>query len=276
MRNLTPEGEKILNEIAHRHGLSVEAVKTLLEATANSGGGMAQFAHPELGGAGQWLRGGMTMIGDMFNSPLKAKVDAVCTELSSLLSTQSLGASKASFQAQSQNGDALGGELNHSGLFTSEPGDSSGNWWPAGLGDPAAAGAQNSVRYAYFPEQRRIAIEKAGQIEVLDTLDHFIQGFGQQQSGDASISFTSQHGLVPIESLPRVLHASARTERKTGEQVQMGAAVAQPDSTHSDPAPAPSSDVIFAALERLAQLKEKGVLTAEEFNDKKADLLKRI
>jgi len=274
MRTLTPEGEKIVNDIAQRHGLSADAVKTLLEATANSGGGMAQFAHPELGGAGQWLRGGMTMIGDMFNSPLKAKVDAVCTELSSLLSTQSLGASKASFQAQSQNGDALGGELNHSGLFTSEPGESSGNWWPAGLGDPAAAGAQNSVRYAYFPEQRRIAIDRAGQMEVFDTLDHFIQGFGQQQSGDASITFTSQHGLVPIDSLPRVLHAVAQKERIAGGQARKGSR--SPDVGHVETAPPASSEDIFATLERLAELKEKGVLTAEEFNAKKAELLTRL
>jgi hypothetical protein len=40
---------------------------TLLQALVNSNGTMAQFSHWELGGGGQWMRGGMTMVGDMFN-----------------------------------------------------------------------------------------------------------------------------------------------------------------------------------------------------------------
>jgi hypothetical protein len=46
---------------------------------------MAQFDHRELGGAGQWMPGGMTMVGDMFNHGLKAKVDGLCSELSQIL-----------------------------------------------------------------------------------------------------------------------------------------------------------------------------------------------
>ena len=50
-----------------------------------------------------------------------------------------------------------------------------------------------------------------------------------------------------------------------------GAAVA-----HAAPAPAPSSDDVMAMLEKLGELKSKGILTDEEFNAKKADLLKRL
>ena len=46
---------------------------------------MAQFTHPELGGSGQWMQGGMTMVGDMFNNALKAQVDGLCAELSRFL-----------------------------------------------------------------------------------------------------------------------------------------------------------------------------------------------
>src|SRR5271169_3970317 len=58
---------------------------TLLQALVNSNGSMAQFNHSELGGGGQWMRGGMTMVGDMFNYGLKSKVDGLCSELSQLL-----------------------------------------------------------------------------------------------------------------------------------------------------------------------------------------------
>ena len=45
---------------------------------------MAQFGHPELGGTGQWMRGGMTMVGDMFNASLQARVAALCEDMARL------------------------------------------------------------------------------------------------------------------------------------------------------------------------------------------------
>jgi hypothetical protein len=45
----------------------------------------AQFDYRELAGASQWMPGGMTMVGDMFNNGLKAKVDGLCSELSQIL-----------------------------------------------------------------------------------------------------------------------------------------------------------------------------------------------
>ena len=47
--------------MARRYAVSSDAVMTLLQALVNSNGNMAQFNHPELGGGGQWMRGGMTM-----------------------------------------------------------------------------------------------------------------------------------------------------------------------------------------------------------------------
>ena len=46
---------------------------------------MAQFNCPELGGSGQWMSGGMAMVGDMFNHGLKNTVDNLCAELSNAL-----------------------------------------------------------------------------------------------------------------------------------------------------------------------------------------------
>jgi hypothetical protein len=73
------------NDLAQHYGVSADAVMTLLQALLNSKGTMAQFDHRELGGAGQWMPGGMTMVGDMFNHGLKAKVDGLCSELSQIL-----------------------------------------------------------------------------------------------------------------------------------------------------------------------------------------------
>ena len=79
---LTPAGEAAVAELAQRYRVSDGAVRALLDAVIRGGGAMAQFSHPELGGSGQWMRGGMTMVGDMFNSGLQSTVSGICSELS--------------------------------------------------------------------------------------------------------------------------------------------------------------------------------------------------
>ena len=147
MPRLTEQGSQKINDLARRYGVSVDAVMTLLQAVLNSNGAMAQFDHRELGGAGQWMPGGMTMVGDMFNHGLKAKVDGLCSELSQILAMQPFVPFPATFQSQSQRqgtGQQEGGhELFDTGsvsLFVPEtPGRASGQWWPAELGFPNGA-----------------------------------------------------------------------------------------------------------------------------------------
>ncbi len=76
------------------------------------------------------------------------------------------------------------------------PGRASGQWWPAELGFPNGTGAQNQVRYAYFNQKRRLAVELNGHVTVYDTLDHQISGVSQQQGRGGSLTLTSQHGTV--------------------------------------------------------------------------------
>ncbi|WP_341328100.1 hypothetical protein [Methylotuvimicrobium sp. KM2] len=77
MNQLTPEGSSIINQLAQRYHFSFDAVCSLLQSVINGNGSMAQFNHPEFGGSGQWMRGGMIMVGDMFNNQLKRPVRQV-------------------------------------------------------------------------------------------------------------------------------------------------------------------------------------------------------
>ena len=117
MRQLSASGQQLVNDIAHRHGFSVDATLTMLDAVINGNGGMAQFSHPEFAGSGQWMRGGMTMVSDMFNSNLKGRVDGLCSELSNLIANQPDLVRSGSFQSQSQGGWNQTGQhqTNHSG-----------------------------------------------------------------------------------------------------------------------------------------------------------------
>jgi hypothetical protein len=264
-----------INDLAQHYGVSADAVMTLLQALLNSNGTMAQFDHRELGGAGQWMPGGMTMVGDMFNHGLKAKVDGLCSELSQLLDTQPFVPFPAGFQSQSQRQGGGQQEVGHDvldtgsvSLFVPEtPGRASGQWWPAELGFPNGTGAQNQVRYAYFNQKRRLAVELNGQVTVYDTLDHQISGVSQQQGRGGSLTLTSQHGTVSVSTLPVV---SAE-----GVQTKAPEPSVAPASEPYRPNSAQETD-LFAKIERLAELHKKGILSSEEFAAKKAELLSRL
>ena len=268
MPRLTDQGLQKINDLAQHYGVSADAVMTLLQALLNSKGTMAQFDHRELGGAGQWMPGGMTMVGDMFNHGLKAKVDGLCSELSQILAGQPFVPFAAGFQSQSQRQGGSQQEGGHDildtgsvSLFVPEtPGRASGQWWPAELGFPNGTGAQNQIRYAYFNQNHRLAVELNGHVTVYDTLDHQISGVSQQQGRGGSLTLTSQRGTVSVSTLPVVSVDGART-----------APVSEPYRSDS----AQETD-LFAKIERLAELHKKGILSSEEFAAKKAELLSRL
>ena len=261
MPKLSPEGLRAVADIAQRTGFSPDAVTAMLFAVIAGNGSMAQFSHPEFGGPGQWMSGGAIMLSDMFNNALKARVDALCGELAALVKRDPTVTVVGSFQAQSQGGSAPLGAGQSSLLAPEASGGAS--WWPADLGAPAAVGAQNAMRYAYFPAARRLAVDHNGKVTVYDTQDHQITGFSQQQPGSGSVAFISQHGAVDVGGLPVV-----------GED---GAAPPSPAVAASGFANAPSgAEAILAVVERLADLRAKGVLTEAEFSAKKAELLSRL
>ena len=194
MRQLSEAGERAISDLAQRYGFSSDAVLSMLESVVNGNGTMAQFSHPEFSGSGQWMRGGMLMVSDMFNNHLKGRIDGLCNDLWALVANENDLIISGSFQSQSQGGQRQGafggsqqqqsgsGPVGRVSLFVPPPAGSSGHWWPADLGQPTSTGAQNNVRYAYFEQTRRLAIEVNGRITIYDTLDHQISGFSQQQS----------------------------------------------------------------------------------------------
>jgi hypothetical protein len=286
MQDLTPEGLRLLDDVAQRHGVSRDAVVTLLRALAQGNGSQAQFNHPDLGGMGQWSQGGMIMVGDMFNQGLKYRVDQLCNELSALLRSQPVfAAAPPSSQSQSQGAAGVS-------LYVPGPNSPSGQWWPEGLGAPSSTGAQNDLRYACFPGSRRLAIQQGGRVSVYDTGDHQVSGFSQQQGGDQSLTFTSQYGLVRVADLPLVSpgsgHAPDASPSGSSEAApapvstpvpsapEEAASPASPGAGRLPEAPPYSAHDILTTIERLADLRQKNILTEEEFAAKKAALLARL
>ncbi|MBD0271514.1 MAG: hypothetical protein ICV73_06250 [Acetobacteraceae bacterium] len=76
-------------------------------------------------------------------------------------------------------------------------------WWPDDLGQPASSGGQNGVRYAFFPD-RRLAVQRDGEVALYDSGDHRITGVSQSQGSGRSPAFTSQRGEVTLDQLRKV------------------------------------------------------------------------
>ena len=237
MSRLKPHTERIAEDLAHQHGFSIEAVRHMIRAVDAGWGGMASFDHPEFGGPGQWMQGGMVMLGEPFNHSLRARVDALCNEIAGV------------YEAD--------GPLTEHGSRTAAPA------WPESLGTPSATGSQGDMHYAWFADTRRLALMRHGQLQVFDTGDHRISGVSQQQ-GNAygNISFTSQNGSIDLASLTPVSDPAAPT---TGRA-----------TTATAPAGRQTGDDVFAAIERLGELRDRGLLTEEEFSAKKTELLARL
>ncbi|MEO8013232.1 MAG: SHOCT domain-containing protein [Polaromonas sp.] len=308
MKQLSTSGQQAVNDIAQRHGFSPDAVTSMLESVIHGNGSMAQFNHPEFSGSGQWMSGGMTMVSDMFNNQLKGRVDALCAELSRLVASQPDLIRTGSFQSQNQSGqqqtshdsgaypDANATMSPSASLFAAPAPGTSSDWWPSDLRWPNSTGAQNGVRYAYFAQARRLAIETNGSVTVYDTQDHQLGGFSQQQSYGSSVTFSSQYGLVDVTRLPVVsvkgvqqnLDADGHTNGLGATQAATPefrpAAFAAPAPFPLQPElqarpgnnPTPGDADIFLMIEKLADLRSRAIISDEDFNTKKTELLARL
>jgi hypothetical protein len=72
--------DELVDRLAKQHSVSPAAVQLVMTALRKGGGRMAQFSHADFGGMSQWSPG-MSMVGDMFNTQLKSKLDALCTDI---------------------------------------------------------------------------------------------------------------------------------------------------------------------------------------------------
>jgi len=261
MQKLTQEGQNFVNDLSNRYNLSQDAVIHMIGAVNNGGGSMAQFNSPELGGSGQWMRGGMTMVGDMFNNGLKNTVNNLCTEISNALVNMQI--------------------FPVAPVGTRE----SNQWWPTslGLGMPFSSGGQNNIRYAVFPN--RLAVEVNGEVTVYDTLDNNIGGVSQQQGGDSSLTFSSQYGTISVSTLPIVYGTNKVTPAPQNNFVQPTnnnfvnpEPIKQQVNVIKEPSyeKSQSTNEIIDLIGKLSALHDAGALTHEEFNTKKNELLSRI
>ncbi len=247
MKALSTDGQRKVNAIAERYSLRPETVESLLKAVIQGNGTMAQFNLPELGGAGQWMKGGMTMVGDMFNSSLRTKVDQLCNELAQLVSTGVL------FEDSDE----------------SEHGQVSGSW-PAIFGNPTSSGSQNTFRYAYFAPVHRLVVEDDGKRTIYDTKHHQITGVSQQQGATSSYRFTSREGQVDLSALQVV--SDPDSPRQPTPEIAYDV-TSNADLRTQDKSP---QDIIIGTIEKLNVLFEKGQISEGEFNAKKKELLERL
>ena len=183
-----------LYDLAARHGVSNEAAAVALDALRRGIGGMAQFDHPDLGGRGQRM-GTRVMVGGR-DADLKARVTALFADLDAMVAHPS----------ERNTMDPMKPMEPMKPMAPMKPMKGVDVDAPKEWGQPSSTGGQNDVKYAYFPDPKRLVVEQNGRRTVYDTADHRITGVAQDQS-DASagrLVFTSQNGTVATNSLKQV------------------------------------------------------------------------
>lgn len=291
MQTSRPDPHALVDELARVHGFTPSGVHAMRDALVRGDNRMAQFDHPDFGGAGQWMQGGMLMTADPFDHALKRRIGALCEDLASRLdrdpdrdapASGSPFTETAGFQRQSQTSGGAA-HVQDARDLPSGGGDmrfasrASSSWWPASLGRPESTGSQDDMRYAYFAGPRRLAIESGGRMTLYDTDDHRISGVSQQQGGRGTLAFTSQHGPVAIDAL-RVVDAATNeaSDASPIASLEPPSGASPVASLLSRRAPAADPHDPFTALERLSDLHRRGVISDAEFAAKKAELLDRI
>ena len=247
---------------------------TLLQALLNSKGTMAQFDHRELGGAGQWMPGGMTMVGDMFNHGLKAKVDGLCSGVTNLgYATLRAIPRELSVTVTEAGWRPAGGRPRRlryrfgQPIRTRDTRPSVGSMVASGTRVPQRDWRAEPSPLCLFQPKTSISSRAEWTRDRLRHARSRDQRRLSAAGGGGSLTLTSQHGTVSVSTLPVVSVDGVQTKAPE-PRVAPASEPYRPDS-------AQETD-LFAKIERLAELHKKGILSSEEFAAKKAELLSRL
>jgi len=280
MNRQTPAAQPHIDALAQRYPFGEMAIAHLLAAVADGQTQMAEFDHPDFGGPGMWMAGGMLMLSRPNDHQLKAEVEALCEELGALLRAEpglvdntSIRHSSVAAVSQSQTQrSGVPGPVHGQPSMAAASSD-----WPAALGTPNVTGSQNDLRYAWSAETARLAIDDGRAITLYDTGDHWISGISQQQGGQhANLTLTSQHGTVVLSDLHKIETTPASADQPPSASASATSRQAPASSSSTQPSPAQDHDALFTAIERLGDLRARELITEDEFSAKKAELLARL
>jgi len=121
-------------------------------------------------------------------------------------------------------------------------------------------------------------VQQGDRLSLHDTGAHRISGVSQQQGAGGLRVFSTDSGAVRLQDLPLV-GRPGRTRPQHAPPPPSGTPAGAPGAGRLPPT-APSGETTggdpLAVIERLAELHARGILTAEEFAAKKAELLDRL
>jgi hypothetical protein len=77
--------------------------------------------------------------------------------------------------------------------------------WPSELGIASTSGTSPEMRYAYFPQNRRLAVEWHGVLTIYDTAEYQFRGMLEAHSAETvGTSILTQRGRVRLTDLATV------------------------------------------------------------------------
>jgi uncharacterized membrane protein YdbT with pleckstrin-like domain len=122
------------------------------------------------------------------------------------------------------------------------------------------------------------ALEKINDITISQSLLGRSLGYGTlivtTAADESNLNYTAMR--EPMEFRKEILDQKQEFERGDARAIAEAVRQQRPAAAAPDVPEEPSAEEITATIERLAQLRSSGAITAEEFEAKKAELLKRL
>jgi hypothetical protein len=80
----------------------------------------------------------------------------------------------------------------------------SNSCWPPEFGPASTSGSSEELRYAYFPKNRRLAVESDGSLMIYDIGDYQFRGLLQAQSAGGAITIMTQRGRMRLSDFATI------------------------------------------------------------------------
>jgi hypothetical protein len=188
---------QIITNLAKKYGLPVEIVNQLAHEMQKTRGESIRFDIEYLGGKGRWKLNQSASVGNGFDAELNNFITDLCSDLSDQIRANTVddnqddGDDEPTIPSRPRSKSALDDTIGIAPLSLKP-----NVWWPEDFGDePDIMGHIGELRYAYFPQRRRLVLRQGLRNRIFDTASFDIHEIvSGNESGFFNLIVLTNHG----------------------------------------------------------------------------------
>jgi hypothetical protein len=188
---------QIISSLAKKYGLPSEIVQQLAYEMQKNRGEAVRFDIEYLGGKGRWKLNQSASVGNGFDVELNNFITDLCSDLSDHIRADAANVDDddddeaPTIPSRPRGNSALDDTIGIPPLSLKP-----NVWWPEDFGDePDMTGHVGEIRYAYFPQRRRLVLRQGLRNRIFDTANFDVQEIAVgTESGFFNLVVLTSHG----------------------------------------------------------------------------------